>query len=132
MSIQKKLNIVITKDMADAKRALVHLATVNNHNPEAKKCGDEPKELAVLAVEQTGVDYSILVGKPHPQPSDCLCFYQMAISKATRTDVGKRQRQKVMTLFLPCVVHNDNWLKTNTKIYLYLLCLFCLGTPVIP
>lgn len=48
------------------------------------------KEFAMQAMKQSGVDYSCLVWKPHPQPSDCLCFYHTV--KIIAKGKGKSKR----------------------------------------
>lgn len=63
--------------MANAKGASVRLAALNHHSctgntlvlSRSRKLrsgsGIEPEELAMLVMEQSGVDSSILVGKSH-------------------------------------------------------------------
>lgn len=81
-----------------AQRASVSLVVVNHscskwrHNCSLKPRSssiNELKELTMQTIKQSGVDYSRLVGKSHPQPSDCPCFCQTVKAAAKVKGKGK-------------------------------------------
>lgn len=61
------------KENASEERKKERECITGESQPEARSSGiNEPnKALARQTVELSGIDYSSLAGKPHPQPSDC-------------------------------------------------------------
>lgn len=84
-------------------------------------------------MELSGVYHSSHGEKPHPQPSDSLCFYQMVKAKA----IGKGIGYFFVMVFSIFLLH---WQKGKDKdrmlpyicIYSFVHLFFHCGTPVIP
>lgn len=69
--------------------ASVSLVAVNHRCRAAARSAarNEPKLANYAGLERSGVDYSGLIGMPHPQPCDGLCFRQ----KATANEKSKEK-----------------------------------------